>query len=673
MKNWKQSGPKNERKKQERRKKREIRKRQAASAKLSQKLIDRLEEAYSLIQDGDYDEAEALLMPFDRPGSGHCEVLEALLILYQTKRAHERCSDVAARLVKLSPRDANAHLSFAQASMFCGRVAIAMTSYQEFIDRWPEHEYATNAKNALELLVPEVENKIRAFGFPKEHAVAWTMLHEQALSFVQRGDFLSCATKCEELLALAPDFAPARNNLAIAYFQTGRPEEALGIVETTRKLTPASRFAEATLAKLYFLTGREPESQRIATHLVADPPNDPDSMTVTLETLAYLGRDEDIVALEKKVVRNSNIDKTSLAMDLHYLAYAKCRLGDEKGARAHWKKCLALCPNHSDALENLLDLDTGGGHAPWAASFDKWVPKEQIDKAVQRVGKHNADRLLVELPTLTILIPALLDRGDPLGREFAARFAMFDDRPQSIEALSKFAFGLRGPDKLRFEVLLFLQKSKVVDAGPHQFYSKGQWSQVLVHGAEITSGPELLNYPEHVREILEDGSKAQQAGDFNRAETIYKSVLAEDPNNCTAIYNTCVIWLNRDGEQGRANAFARLTKLHSESPSYLMAPLALAQLAADDGDLKTAHDLLTSVYNESKLSYTEALALFTAQIQIAILEKKLDAAQLAFEALLNFADPDDRQIEVLRRRIDLATSKNPLRRLISSSFARFAT
>jgi tetratricopeptide (TPR) repeat protein len=277
---------------------------------------------------------------------------------------------------------------------------------------------------------------------------------------------------------------------------------------------------------------------------------------------------------------------------------------------------------------------------------------------------------LVELPSLTLLIPALLDRGDPLGREFVARFAMFDDRPQLMEALSRFAFGMRGPDKLRFEVLSFLKKSHVVDAGPHRFYSKGQWSNVLILGAEITTGTELLNYPEQVRELLEEGSKAQHAGDFDRAEAIYKSVLAEDPNNCTAIYNSCVIWLNRDGEQGRANAFARLTKLHSQSPSYLLAPIALAQLAADDGDLKTAHDLLTSAYNESKLSYSEAVALFTAQIQIAILEKKLDAAQLAFEALLNFAEPGDRRIDLLRRRIDSATSKNPLRRLISSSFSR---
>ena len=666
MNNWKQGSARNERKKQERRQKRELRKREVAPTKLSRKLLDRLDEAYSLIQSRDFAEAETLLKPLDRPGSGNVEVLEVLLFLYQTTRQHEECCDVAERLMKLNPRDPRAHILFAQESMFCGRTATAMVSYQAFVERWPENENAVRARNALEILVPEVENKIRVFGFPMEHAIAWTMIHERALGFVQRGDLRSSAAKCEELLALAPSFVPARNNLAIAYFQTGRMAEAVAVVEATRKLVPANRFAEATLTKLYFLTGRVQEAQEIAKHLVTDPPTDPDSLTVTLETLAYLGNDEDIYALATESVRNKVGDKRSLAMHHHYLAYAKCRLGDETGARSHWKKCLALFPSYSDARENLLDLETGGGHAPWADSFGKWIPSEQIDKAIQCMKSGDHERLLAEFPAFAVLIPALLDRGDPLGREVAAKLAMVGRNPPLIDGLMKFAFGSRGPDKLRFEVLTFLKKTNVLDVGPHRFYSNGKWTEVLVLDAEITPEPENLNYSPRVWEILDAGVVAQRAGEFDRAEAIYQNALTEDPTNATAIYNTCVIWMNRDGAQGRANAIERLRKLQRESPSYLMAPIALAQMAADDSDFKTAHGLLKSVFNARKLNATEAVSVFIAQIDVALLEKNPDAAQLAFEALLKIADPDDPRLDSLRHRIKLANSKNPLRKLLSS-------
>ena len=72
MSNWKQGSARSERKKQERRKKREIRKRESTPIKLPLKLLDRLDEAYSLIQSSEYAEAEALLIPLDRPGSGIC-------------------------------------------------------------------------------------------------------------------------------------------------------------------------------------------------------------------------------------------------------------------------------------------------------------------------------------------------------------------------------------------------------------------------------------------------------------------------------------------------------------------------------------------------------------------------------------------------------------------------
>ena len=48
------------------------------------------------------------------------------------------------------------------------------------------------------------------------------------------------------------------------------------------------------------------------------------------------------------------------------------------------------------------------------------------------------------------------------------RLAMADQSSPMLSALKDFAFGSRGPDAMRFEVMSFLREQKVIDAGPHQ-------------------------------------------------------------------------------------------------------------------------------------------------------------------------------------------------------------
>ena len=664
MKNGKHgSNTRSEKKKLERRKKREIQKRASSAPQLSRKTAELLGQAYDLIDSHEFEEAEALLTKLDKPGSAQCEVLELMLYLYQSNGRQDKCSEVAERLMKARPRDAEVHLAFAQASMFCGHIAIATHSYQEFVERWPAHEYVSKAKNALEILIPELEKKIKVFGFPKEHAVAWTILHEQALACMQRGNLQPVITKCEQLLALVPDFAPARNNLASAYFHTGRELEAVAIAEGTRKISPTSRFAEASLARLYFLTGREHDAHGIADNLVKDPPTDVDSITATLETLAFLGRDADIIALGTEAVRKEDIDKLSRGMQLHFLAYAHCRTGDIKTAKTLWNKCLSLYPNHPVASENLQDLETGAGHAPWADSFEKWIPKSRLDDILQYIENRNSGKTVTLLPALAVLIPAMLDRGDPISRELMTRLAKIVESPDMINALKDFAFSSRGPDKLRLEVMSFLQEGKYIESGTHLLYSNGKFTEVLIFSAEITS--ETPTFPDNVQELLDAGVIAMKKQDFDAAERSYQDVLTLDPDNSTAIYNLCMTWLNRDGKQGKAKATARLMKLREESPGYLLAPIALAQLAARDGDLKGANQLLASVNKVNRLRVAEAVSLFAAQADIALLEKKPEVAQLAYDTFLKFAEPNDPRVKELADRIALAKRKVPFRKLFS--------
>jgi hypothetical protein len=251
-----------------------------------------------------------------------------------------------------------------------------------------------------------------------------------------------------------------------------------------------------TLGKLQFLSGHEDEASAIADRIVVNPPTESDPLSAAIELLSFLGRDEDIVVLSQAAEDREIADARRQALLLHHLAVAQFRLGDERGARSSWKKCLKAMPTYSEALENLDDLDSGEGHAPWAESIGKWIPLAVCDNlfdnrsALSKTGDLN---LTDDYPAIAALIPALLNRGDPVGREMAMRMAAADGSPAMLDALQQFAFGLRGPDDMRHEALNVLCREARVDSGPHRFYSRGEWIKLKLFTAEISWEPEACS------------------------------------------------------------------------------------------------------------------------------------------------------------------------------------
>jgi tetratricopeptide (TPR) repeat protein len=621
--------------------------------KLPRNLAERLENARALIERGRYIEAEQAMEELDRRDSHHPDILSGLVYLYQQMKDHDQCCRAVYRLLKLQPYDPETHLMYAQESMFCGRLAIAQKYYQEFMKRWPDHADKKKAKSALELLATEVEERIADLGFDPEHGWECFLIHEESLIALQVGDYSDCAAKCLELIAKAPGFVSTRNNLAIAYFHSGRIHDAVGALEETLRRFPDNRFAEATLAKMYFLGGRVEEAYRLADEIVSHPPTHEDAIITAWEMLALLGRDQDIVSLSESAMASHIKDDFHRSAHYHFLAYAHCRLGDVATARNLWKKCLKLY-SHPDARDNLTDLDARAGHAPWAAQLAKWIPKEVVETVITNLGNAKQS----PYPEIAVLVPAMLDRGDALGRELALRLAMADRSPPMLAALKDFAFGPRGPDSMRQQALSFLYERKVIDVGPHRFFHQGAWTDIRLISAEITSEAQPTGSPEFQR-LMEIGGEAIEKGEFSTAERSFKKATELEPTNCGAVYNLCVVWLRRDGAEGRRRAQMRLEQLHRDFPDYRFAVIALAQFASMDGEFEKAQELLKPVYLAEKLHISEAKALYATQANIAIAQGNIEAAEASVKMLQELFDNDAPELQQLRDQIRIAKRLGP--------------
>jgi tetratricopeptide (TPR) repeat protein len=640
-----------------RKKKRNVRRRKAKLKSQSQpsriiepsaKVSRKLEEVYELIEDGDFDEAELIINRLDKRYSQIPAVIETQLYLYQELDDHEQRCLAAKQLMKLTPNDPDSVIMYAQQSLICGGASIALLNYRRFLKRWPDHENASKARAAIEICEPECLSRLeraRQSGFTEltlnNGGLELFARHEESLEQLRAGNFEVAITLCRDVLEAEPNFLSARNNLATCCFQNGELESAVATARETCRLAPNNRFAEANLAKLEFLTGNLGQANLIANRIALNPPNEQDALVAAIESLSYLGRDEDVVALSTNLDQIGQMDDEMRAIGLHHFAVAVCRLGDELKARNLWKRCLTYMPSHPGAMANLDDLDSGEGHAAWGEPISKWLPKPAIARLIEMRESDQSIAQSEDLAKSVILplIPALLDRGDPVAREFALKLAISDASTPMLDALKQFALSDRGPDTMRNEALMFLHNEDVIDAGPHRFFSRGVWKDVKLFNPEIVFGPTEQVEPWESK-LAEIGFDAQNCGDYEKAEGVWLQILKRSPDNASAAFNLAVIWMNRDGATGRKKATAKFEELHEQHPDYLFASLALANVAAKDGNFDRAGELLGNAMEQKRLHVTEATALFSAQIQLAVKRREFDSAETAYDMLINLVGED---------------------------------
>jgi len=622
-------------------------------------VLDQVNAAYDLIGEGDLAAADELLGELaGRPGA-HADVFRAQMCLYQQLQDHNSCSAAARRLLELTPRDPEARLVHAQESAICGRLAIGVTDYRRFLRQWPDHAFAQKARVALELAKPECDKKLKSFGFERLDLL---VTFEKGQVRMQQNDFEQAAAKFSQVLERSPQCLPARNNLAVAWFHAGQLEKALHEAEATCRIAPDNRFAEATLGKIQFLSGREEQAHAITDRLMVDPPVEQDPLAATVELLSFLGRDEDIVLLSETAKRHGIPDPRCQSMVLHHLAVAQYRLGDERAARSSWKKCLKAMPSHSESQENLADLDSRGGHAPWGEPLLKWLPPAVCKALAQKLIESDDQPvdLVDQFPTLTSVVPALLDRGDPEGRQLAFTLAAADGSHFMLDALQRFAFGTRGPESMRFEALTILNEQGRIGKGPHRIYRRGQWTDIELFTAEITWEATAESTPELVA-LAEKGGQALREGAYAAAEEAFNEILERDPDNCSAAYNRCAVWMGRDGKAGRRRAETVIAELHERRPDYVFARTALAQFALEDGKVERASELIKPLLQAKRLHGSEARSIFSTQAMIAMKRRDIEGAEKAISVLAQILGEDDSNVTELRIRMGALSCRNWLR------------
>ena len=613
-------------------------------------------------------EARDRLEELDRRFPNTAAILGELLNVAYELHDLRTYLDACERLLKLNPNDADLTLALAGAYMGNVRPASALATFRRFLQQFPQHKRAPEARQEVTDLAAKMNEILRDLGIAGEAGLEIAMLHERTLGLLEQGKYRQVRETAEQLLKRHPDFPPAYNNIAQSYFVEGNLALAIATTERVLAQYPDNFHALANMAHYHSMMGNFDGARIFAERLKSVESIAVDSWMRKAEAAAYLGDDQAILDAFTGAERAGYL-KPPLGDPLlyHLAAVAEMRVGRETQARQLWQRALDNAPGFALAKDNLDDLrnPVGERNAPWFFEQGNWItPRfaEDLRTVLKRFTRKNAQALTEAMRQfvqqhheIIALAPVLFDRGDAKSRDLVLQIAKLAATPELLTALRDFGLSQRGPDALRHTAMQIVSEAGLIPKGSVRMWMLGSWKDVMLLNYEITNEPTFKHSPQ-VEAWFTDSIQAEQARDVDRAEESLQRALAVEPNAPDLLNNLATIY---DLRGRRKDAEALLRQLIEQHPDYSFPRINLTRYCIQRGDLEQAEALLKPLQTRKQFNISEFGYLCNAQMELNMAKNQADGALKWLEMWQAF-DPNNPLVADWHRRLN---GRNPFQRL----------
>jgi tetratricopeptide (TPR) repeat protein len=602
-------------------------------------LAPELQTAESLIIKQKWAEARNVLDELSRLYPDNSDILSHLVnCCYELKdfSGYERACEM---LVKADPKNAGASYSLAGARYPNLRPILALQAFQNAVNHFPNHEKAADAREMISELEGKVDKLLTDMNLTRTDGWEIAVLHERAQAYLAHGELEKARKAEEELLILRPDFIFSYNNLSLISFTEGNLEQAIVYSQKALDVQPDNIHALSNLTRYWLLKGDIQQAETSCEKLKNSQAPGWDIWTKKAEALSFFGDDKGILRLYDLLKAKGELENASLTGFFpHFVAVAFARQGKLDEARKLWKQALNKTQASEIVQQNLDDLKkpVGERHAPWALPLSSWITKTMLDdllavlsnsKLTDEQQKAEASKNYFEKhPHLINLVPMLLDRGDPKGREFAIRLVNYVKTPELLTALRDFALGQRGTDKMRYQTAITLSEAGILPQNSVNMWLQGKCQEVSLFKYELHDEPTVT----HSRQVKEMAAKAvslmktQDANKAQTAEEIFKKALEIEPNSPDLLNNLAGAYQ----VQGRTEEVYKLLEEISERfPDYVFSRVSLARLKISEDRLEEAEAILKPLMQRKRFHFSEFGNFCNAQIELLIAKKDKDGAR----------------------------------------------
>jgi tetratricopeptide (TPR) repeat protein len=493
---------------------------------------------------------------------------------------------------------------------------------------WLEQEMAEVAQ-ALELPTTQVERGVRHL--------------ENGGRALHRGDFRACITANRQAIKLLPDWPPPRNNLSLALFFDGDPNEAIAVARQVLSRAPDNIQALGNAIRFLAWTGQEEEARDLWSRLAVVKPQDADDRLKMAEAAAILKDDKSVFTLlepldKQKVAQEGMPEKQQRVQ--FFLAVAEANLGKRMAQR----RLKALQASMPRAGELLRALEAGQPGPGWADRFPYFhstelVPRRRMEEFVDLVSRqdklspkrsrHQMTRFVARVPQIVLMAEKLIwEENQP---EAGVGILKTVDTPAAHTTLRRFGLSQVGDDELRMEALYGLMEAgEIAQNETLRVWSQGEWQEVQLRQYEISDEPRS-EYAPKVALLMNKGLKAFQQDDYEAAENLFRQALDLDPQAKEACNNLGTIY-TRWGEHTRAREVFQAAL--DIDPLYVLPRCNLAAYLLDEDDAEGAIAMLAPLANVTRFHPQEMAFYSYTQARVSIHQEDYEAARNALQAAL---------------------------------------
>ncbi len=602
-----------------------------------------------------WDQAAEILKQVVQRQPSHTEALTMLGEVYANTQDIMNLWDVTEKLTRLESDEPTHWANLTTASLMNNFPFSALHYANHFLATWPDHEYADQVRETRDIAQAVSEKILAGDSTTQGASPEDLMLFEQSQMAFNRGDLKRGEQIAKEAAQRLPDAVAPLNNLALAYMPQGHLEEATNAARQVLEREPGNVHALSNLAQSLIRLGRQAEARATVHKLRAQPITDGVLYAKVFEALATLGDDAAVIDVYETFEQSDAAKELRMPMVHHLAAVSYARQGNVNRARTLWKRAQKLEPDFTLARANLDDLKkpVEERSGAWPFTINHWIPQSWVEALGRAASKGTRSETALEreikhvlrtIPYLEPVLPILLERGDPAGRQMALMIA----RTADLLVLRDFALSRYGTDQQRLEAAQRATELGLLPRGkPVPLTVKGKQTDLLLLAYEIYEKPQPSDIPSKAQDLLEEAHDALLEGHAEEAETLSREALEIAPDHPTLL-NFLASSLTLQRRNGDAAAVVeRTVELH---PDYLFGRTAMAQLCIADDRLDEARDWLEPLLQRPRFHVSEFKAVCMAHVELLIAEKEVEGAQ-SWLGFMETIDPEDPNLLRLRLRL----------------------
>lgn len=571
---------------------------------LSERKIIKLDRIHSLLEESSNrysDEVEELIESFSEADRMHPSVMSAECFSKYRKGEKQKALKISYHLQKYVKPGDYSHYLYVMSLLENYFYGLGYKEFKLFKSKADGSTY--NLSELEEIFEAAFINARKTLNVNNESIDLMDFIliqHDNVRLHLFLGEYDNAVLAAEKLLQRSPDFLPARNNVALALFYSGRAEEALPHLEYVIDSNPEYYFALNLRYRIQLLLGKDLSPLTLKTPELSSPGLADMLMLLALDfNLDSLY--EFFSTVDYKIISEHQDEFDSLRI-LNVFGFTEWIKGNFDKAKEIWTYTLNEI-GHYDVIARALDSFEDEIFDIHISSFTDFIPIAYVD-GLKKFYKEDSQEYVkkhVELLRRMILF------GDSSAIHFVIDLLSLCNESAFDNDLKVFVESRRGSFDQRFKAGSLYVRSH----GETEFniFYEGVFREKVIRQA-VTK---VRSYSPKVEKLILDTSLLLDNGNPQKVEKILDKVILDYPE-IPELHNHRMLAKQMLGKLQESNNLVE--KIAKDFPDFIFGQINLAKKLFFTNQIEEAKVMLSNLLSRSDLDLDEIQTIIEFQEEL---------------------------------------------------------